>query len=67
MFYRQYAVYPSRARRPQIPGATRNLKIVLIPDINSPEVRNILRPKVGIGVLARIQKYLKGIASPSPK
>lgn len=41
-----------------------NVKIVVIPDINSPEVRNILRPKVGIGVLARIQKYLKEIASP---
>ena len=41
-----------------------SLKIVVIPDINSPEVRNILRPKVGIGVLARIQTYLKKIASP---
>lgn len=41
-----------------------NVKIVLIPDVNSPEVRNILRPKVGISVLVRIREYLRSVASP---
>jgi len=40
------------------------VKIVLIPDINNPEVRNLLRPKVGISVLLNIRNYLKTIASP---
>jgi hypothetical protein len=40
-----------------------NLKIVVIPDIYSPQVRNILRPKVGINHLKAIQCYLKEIAS----
>lgn len=41
-----------------------SVKIVVIPDINSPQVRNILRPKVSISVLASIQRYLKSITSP---
>lgn len=41
-----------------------HLKIVVIPDIHSPVVRNILRPKVGMNILANIQRYLKTIASP---
>lgn len=40
------------------------IKIVVIPDINNPLVRNILRPKVSISVLANIQQYLKSITSP---
>ena len=40
-----------------------HLKIVIIPDIYSPQVRNMLRPKVGINHLKAIQCYLKEIAS----
>lgn len=56
-----HAVTPGEQKFLVAPG---HVKIVLIPDIHNPEVRNLLRPKVGISVLLKIQQYLQSIASP---
>lgn len=56
-----HAVLPEERKFLVEPG---HVKIVLIPDIHNPEVRNLLRPKVGISVLLKIQEYLQSIASP---
>lgn len=56
-----YNVAPESRKFMVPPG---HVKMVIIPDISNPEIRNILRPKAGMSTLIRIQQYLKSLASP---